>query len=108
MSFRASMLAELDRGHCLGGAKAVWLMWPGYLENDSGRRALEALEQLGIGLEVVHASGHATVTDLQCLASALHAERLVPIHTDAPKRFYELFERVELQADGEWWEVQGP
>lgn len=105
MSTRASMLDELERGDCLGSASALWMMWPGYLENDSGRHALEALDRLGIGLDVVHASGHAPVVDLQRLATALNANPLVPIHTDAPERFVELFERVRLHADGEWWEV---
>jgi hypothetical protein len=29
----------------------------------------------------------------------------VPIHTQAPERFTELFQPVELHEDGEWWEV---
>jgi hypothetical protein len=29
----------------------------------------------------------------------------VPIHTQAPERFTEFFENVDLRRDGEWFEV---
>lgn len=105
MSFRGSMLRELSSAGCLADAGAVWLMWPGYLENEAGRRAGEALSQAGIQMTVVHASGHAPVKDLQRLAAAVDADTVVPIHTSTPERFVGLFERVTQHADGEWWEV---
>jgi ribonuclease J len=33
------------------------------------------------------------------------AARVVPIHSFAPQRFPEFFDRVELHEDGEWWLV---
>jgi ribonuclease J len=105
MTFRTSMANELGRAGCLDHAKALWLMWPGYLEGETGDRTRRVFERTGIPLKVVHASGHATVEDLQQLASAIAADRVVPIHTDAPDKFPTLFERVEPHPDGEWWEV---
>jgi ribonuclease J len=43
--------------------------------------------------------------DLQRFAKALAPRRVVPIHTQAPERFTEFFENVDLRRDGEWFEV---
>lgn len=100
---QGSTLAELGRAGCLAHASAAWSMWAGYLDADSGRRARELLERYGVPLITLHASGHATLPDLQRLADVLGARTVVPIHTAAPKRFRELFANAELREDGEWW-----
>lgn len=102
---RSSMLADLERADCLTGAEALWSMWPGYLEQPSGVALHDRLDKLGIPLTIAHASGHATVADLERLVAALRPERVVPIHTATPERFAELFACAELHADGEWWPV---
>jgi hypothetical protein len=57
MCFRQSMLRELERAGCLREARAVWLMWPGYLDREAGQAFRASLASLGIDLAVVHASG---------------------------------------------------
>ena len=96
--------ALADAG-CLAGASAIWSLWSGYLTQPSGQRTEAFLEQHGVPLIQCHTSGHASVADLQRLAAAVDAERLVPIHTLAGHRFDEVFDRVETQADGKWWDV---
>jgi ribonuclease J len=104
LTFRESMAAEIERAGCLAGAAAVWSMWAGYLEQPSGLRLRAWLDRQGIPLTVAHASGHATVADLQRLVAAMRPERVVPIHTTAPELFFDYFGScVELHADGEWW-----
>lgn len=98
------MAAELVRAGCLAGARAIWMMWAGYLDQP-GDRTRGTFEHLGIPLDLLHASGHARVEDLQRLAAALPADRVVPIHTAAPELFASLFDDVHRYADGEWWEV---
>lgn len=105
LTFRASMMRELDKANCLTGAQAIWSLWPGYLESPSGQAVRRWLEGHRVALTVVHASGHAPVADLQRLAEALRPGRVVPIHTAAPRRFPELFSKVELHPDGQWWSV---
>ena len=83
----------------------MWSMWSGYLREGSGARTRQELAAAGIPLHQIHASGHATVTDLQRLAAALTPARIVPIHTAAPERYVETFDRVERHADGVWWDV---
>jgi ribonuclease J len=105
MTFRASMAPDLERADCLAGAQAIWSMWPGYLENDAGQRLTAWLAEQKIPLTMLHASGHATVEDLQRLAGALAARAVIPIHTAAPERFVEFFENVTPRRDGEWWSI---
>jgi ribonuclease J len=103
--FRGSMTRELDVAGCLDGAACVWSMWPGYLDKPSGERLQAWRGRRGIALSVAHASGHATVTDLQRLATAVDARRVVPVHTAHPELFPSLFERVDPAVDGQWWSV---
>src|ERR1019366_8416732 len=103
MTFRYSMATDLDRAGCLTDAQAVWSMWPGYLDDPSGTRMRNWLEQRGIPLVLAHSSGHARIEDLQRFATAVSASQVVPIHTSAPQRFGDLFANVTIRADGEWW-----
>lgn len=104
-SFRHSMAGELEKADCLDGARCLWSMWPGYLDRERGGGLRSWLDQVGIPLDVIHASGHASVGDLQRLVDALDPERVVPIHTAAPELFADRFPRVERHVDGEWWGV---
>jgi ribonuclease J len=105
LTFRTSMIRELENAGCLAGAVAVWSMWAGYLEQPGQERLLEFFKRKGIPLEMHHASGHAYLPDLRRLAKAVVPKRLVPIHSFAPRRFAEFFENVETHRDGEWWAV---
>jgi ribonuclease J len=105
LTFRGSMTGELDKMGCLDGASAVWSMWSGYLKNEGGQRVARWFADHDIPLSEIHASGHATVADLQRLAGAFGPARIVPIHTAHPGLYSDLFDGVELHPDGEWWEV---
>lgn len=105
LSFRPSMIRDLERTKCLGGAEAIWSMWPGYLRDDRMIDFHGFLDRHQIPLTVVHASGHATVEDLVRLAEAMKPERIVPIHTRHPERFAWIFGHAEPRRDLEWWKV---
>lgn len=64
LTFRPAMLVELERAGSLGGARLIWSMWPGYLQEERMSRFNQSLARLGLPLDVVHASGHASVGDL--------------------------------------------
>jgi ribonuclease J len=71
-------------------------------EHIKGARAI--FDRLGIDLKIIHVSGHASVEDLQRLAAAINADKVIPIQTDVPELF-DSFDRVEIHGDGEWWDV---
>ncbi len=103
--FRGSLLADLKRANCLAGARAIWSQWAGYLNDERGKGLVAALAEIGLDLEVIHTSGHASIADLQRLARAVAPRSLVPIHTYDAARFPELFDNVVVRRDGEWWEA---
>jgi ribonuclease J len=105
LTFRYSMMRELEAARCLEGACCIYSQWPGYLDEPSGQRLREWLAAHGIELALHHASGHATPADLARLVAAFSPARIVPIHTAAAEHFPALFPRVEPHADDEWWEV---
>ena len=104
LTFRGSMAAELERAGCLRDAAVAWSMWRGYLDQPSSARLRDWLARNDLPLHHLHSSGHASVADLKRLAEAVGG-RVVPIHTNAPERFADLFARVERRRDGEWWNV---
>ena len=108
MVIQGSTLLELAGAECLNDARAIWSLWPGYLDQTSGRRTVRLLEEQGVPLIHLHSSGHAPVEDLQALAAAMAPKRVVPIHTAAAERFEHLFERAEVHDDGEWVDCIAP
>lgn len=105
MLFRPAMTRDLELGNLWNNARAIWSQWDGYLEAGPGAKLKADLLGRGISLEVIHTSGHASITDLKRLASALNPRRLVPIHTFHGDRFSHHFENVTRRDDGEWWNV---
>ncbi|HUS23015.1 MAG TPA: MBL fold metallo-hydrolase RNA specificity domain-containing protein [Aeromicrobium sp.] len=83
----------------------MWSLWTGYLDEPSGVALQKFLAERDIPLTVHHTSGHASVKDLQRLATALEPARVVPIHSLAGHKYSDYFDGVSVQADGEWWEV---
>ncbi len=100
--FRASMAADFE--HALSGAKLFYSLWPGYLERGGFDLRAWCAER-GIGFEIHHTSGHASVSDLKRLVQALQPKRLVPIHSFAPERFGNFFPNVQTANDGEWLDI---
>lgn len=105
LTCRPSMAGELERADCLADAHLVWSMWPGYVREERMTSFREFLSRNDIGMSTIHASGHARVSDLQRLAAAVKARRVIPIHTSAPEQFPATFDLVRLHSDGEWWTV---
>ena len=105
MLFRPLLMRDHGVAAVLDGAQLTYSMWPGYLAHETSRRVLEWLRTNEIPMETIHTSGHASVRDLERLATALSPSRLVPIHSFETARFGEYFENVEQKEDGAWWTV---
>lgn len=101
----SSTAEELVNAGVLHGGAAAWSLWPGYLDQPSGRRLTALLAEADVPLLHHHTSGHAHLDDLARLVEAFSPARVVPIHSEATDRFADHFSRVELHADHEWWEV---
>ena len=106
MLFRPSMMRDVEEAGCLGGSRLICSVWGGYLKNEKNKPLLDWLHRHGIPLDECHTSGHAAVKDLVKLRKTFAGAPVVPIHSNQPDRFEELFGNVNRLADGEWWEVE--
>ncbi len=106
MLFRPSMIHDLEEAECIDGARVICSLWEGYLQEERSQPMRHWVERRGLPLEQCHTSGHASVADLVKLRNAFPKAPVVPIHTDRPERFTEVFGNVRQRADGEWWEVE--
>lgn len=105
MLFRGWMMRDLEKVDALSSARVIWSQWDGYLADGAGALLRADCARRDIPFEVIHTSGHASVPDLQRLASAIAPDRLIPIHTFGREQFPKLFDRVMLADDGEWINV---
>jgi ribonuclease J len=103
--FRELWMSDLERANCLDGACLIHSQWDGYLKEDRFRKIDAWRQAHSMPFHQVHTSGHASPDDLKRLVAALNPKMLVPIHTDAPERYSELYPYVTAHTDGEWWEI---
>lgn len=103
--FRNLWMRDLDRANCLSGACLIHSQWEGYLKEKSAIEVDAWRQKNSIALHQVHTSGHASLSELKRIATALAPDVLVPIHSNMPEKYGELYPHVSCHADGEWWQV---
>lgn len=76
----------------LPGEKQKYLsMWDGYVKPDKEAYNPALAEALGEGWIYKHTSGHCDMPSLRVLISILNPRAIIPIHTEDPRKFAELF-----------------
>lgn len=78
-------------------------LWEGYWEEEPTARFRGWCEQHCSHITTIHSSGHADRSSLQRLVEHVRPKHLIPIHTESPEKYAELYPDtvVELLADGE-------
>jgi ribonuclease J len=108
--FLKSAITEtmLENGMFCSDAAYIWSMWNGYKKEEWNKARLERIAATGTRMvSDIHTGGHADTPTLQRFAQALAARRIVPIHTEHPDRYRELFgETVEPHSDGEYFDAK--
>jgi ribonuclease J len=106
MLFRPSMIPDLEAAACLTGACMICSLWAGYLDEESAQPLRQWVKRHGLILVQCHTSGHASTADLVKLRDIFPKAPVVPIHTECPERFPEVYQNVQPRANGEWWAVE--
>lgn len=87
------------------GEKQQYLsMWEGYVKEGAEAYNKDIANSLGEDFKYMHTSGHSDMNSMREVFRLLHPKALIPIHTDAPEKFAELFSAewsVILLNDGE-------
>lgn len=66
-------------------------IWSGYWDEPSTERFRHWVEEHCEAVKDIHSSGHADTQSLQRLVEHIRPQTIVPIHTDAPKQFSDIF-----------------
>ena len=66
-------------------------MWDGYVDKSKAAYNEKLAKSLGDRFLYKHTSGHCDMNSLRDVFRQLHPKALIPIHTDAPEKFAELF-----------------
>lgn len=80
-------------------------MWKGCLKEGSEAYNPRLAQSLGKDYEYLHTSGHCDMKSLREVLHLLHPHSIIPIHTDNPEAFADLFRdefNVSLLNDGEF------
>lgn len=96
-----SIIPQFDRSQSI----ILYSMWDGYLTKESS--TLPEFLALAGTWEKLHTSGHATPEALQMLVQKTNPDHILPMHTNAPEAFCQLFpdRNVHVLCDGETWQV---
>lgn len=73
------------------GRKTYLSMWNGYLDKSKAAYSPTLAKSVGSNCEYSHTSGHCDMESLENLVEMLRPKAIIPIHTDSPKTFAELF-----------------
>jgi ribonuclease J len=102
MLIRAGFLWDLRTFLDLKGGTWIYSMWHGYFEQSESLRNLRNyLKEKDVRIEELHTSGHATISELTDLVTALGPKMVIPIHTFHPQKFKDHFSNVRLVDNGE-------
>ena len=66
-------------------------IWGGYWNEPNTERFRDWVEEHCEAVKDIHSSGHADTQSLQRLVEYIRPQTIVPIHTDAPKQFSDIF-----------------
>jgi ribonuclease J len=104
MIVRPSMLIDLEKCEFQNGI-FIYSMWQGYRENEFQQKLEKHLQKSGFKLMELHASGHASTSDIKRLIAELDPKKVVPIHTMVPNAFLDFSDKTELKEDGNEFEI---
>ena len=90
MLVRPTVLTYLQRIKALR-IRFIRSIWSGYWNEPSTERFRGWVEEHCEVVKDIHSSGHADTQSLQRIVEFVRPKTIVPIHTDAPKRFCDIF-----------------
>lgn len=98
---RSSMINILDRLQGTNDSTLIYSMWSGYDKRVDIKKILNHAKMKNMKVVHLHTSGHGIVQTLQKIAQSCNAKKVIPIHTEYPEKYKELFENVHILNDGE-------
>jgi ribonuclease J len=102
MLIRDSMLFDLKKrlGN-IEGAGVIYSMWKGYMQTDRMQRLIDFCSLKNMEVVYLHTSGHADLETIKCIVKGCEPAKIIPVHTEYPERFADIFKNVIMVNDGQ-------
>ena len=104
MAVRPSMRMDMEAIGLQDGL-FVYSLWSGYRESEYQKKFEDFLNRKGFKIDMLHTSGHATVSDIHRVITELEPKQIIPIHTMSPDSFTGLSENVVMREDGKAFDI---
>lgn len=96
---KASYFSDIEKIGFTGG-DYVYSQWQGYFRESRQQKFNALLQKRKTNFHHIHTSGHAPQDDLKRFVQAIAPQQLIPIHTENPEGFRELYHCVASIHDG--------
>jgi ribonuclease J len=96
---RENMLFDIEKRMDFGNSGLIYSKWEGYKKDLKTKRFLEFFKTHQLETISLHTSGHADVQTIKEFVSDLNPIKIIPIHTDTPERYQELFGNIVYLVD---------
>lgn len=103
---RESMLSDIQKKMNYSESGVIYSKWEGYKTEEKVERFLNFFKENDSTIESIHTSGHADTDTIKEFVKHSNPKRIIPIHTETPKKYFDLFGDVVVEIeDGIEYEV---
>lgn len=105
MLVRSSMVGFLNNLKGIENSTMIYSMWRGYEKRTDIKRLIDFADSKSIKIQYLHTSGHGGIDTLKKLAEGCKAKKIVPVHTEYPERYQEIFKNAYIINDRQGIEI---
>lgn len=88
---RENMLFDIERRMNFTDAGLIYSKWEGDKKDSKTKRFMEFFKNHQLETISLHTSGHADVHTIKDFVSDLNPVKIIPVHTETPERYKEIF-----------------
>lgn len=96
---RENMLFDIEKRMYFGNSGLIYSKWEGYKKDLKTKRFLEFFKIHKLETISLHTSGHADVQTIKDFVHELNPVKIIPVHTETPERYQELFGNIVSLVD---------
>ena len=100
---RPKLLSDILKYLKVPSSDFIWSVWLGY--RDKNKALVKWLNDNQIPLYFAHTSGHADVESLQKIVKSVSPKAIIPVHTEAPEKFEEVFKGYKILQEADSYDV---
>ena len=96
---RENMLFDIEKRMDFGNSGLIYSKWEGYKKDSKTKRFLDFFKNHQLNTISLHTSGHADVQTIKDFVRDLNPVKIIPVHTETPERYQELFGNIVYLVD---------